>query len=79
MKFVSNVIQKKKIKDARIINFSHANIKRNLIIEMKETKNLTTLKKSEKRIITPHICGNCGYIELYVEDYKKLWVIYNEE
>lgn len=60
------------IQGVNIIDYSHANIKRNLSLEIKKTK-------SEKGEILSSICGNCGNLELYVVNYKKIWKIYNNE
>ena len=67
---------KKIIKGAKIKDFSHANIKRNLIIEIIKSKNFL-FKNTEKREVLSDICGNCGRIELYIDDYDELWKIYN--
>lgn len=64
------------IKDAKIIDFSHANIKRDLIIEIIKSKNIL-YENTEKRKVLSNICCNCGNIELYIDDYDELWKIYN--
>lgn len=66
------------IQGVKIIDYSHGNIKRNLSLETSKTKSFLS-KKREKSEISTNICGNCGNIELYAVDYKKLWEIYNDE
>ncbi|WP_179320911.1 hypothetical protein [Winogradskyella helgolandensis] len=63
------------IKDAKITDFGHANIKNNLSIHIKETDSIF-FNKSVKSEILAQICGNCGKIELKINNPKELWNAY---
>lgn len=65
------------IQGVKIIDYSHGNVKRNLSLEINKTKSLFH-KKYIKSEILSDICGNCGNVELNVNNFDKLWEIYND-
>ncbi len=65
------------IQKVKIIDYSHGNVKRNLSVEIDETKGFFNKKSVTSEIVT-NICGNCGNMEFCTLDYEKLWNIYND-
>jgi len=63
------------IRDSKITDFGHANIKKNLSIHIKETDSMF-FNKSVKGEILADICGSCGNIDLKISNPKELWDAY---
>lgn len=66
------------IDGAKIIDYSHGNIKRNLSLEL-VIKKRSEGKKKLSSIIVSDICGNCGNVELRAINYERLWNFYSDE
>jgi hypothetical protein len=63
------------IPDTRIVDYAHANAKRNLSIQIKTSDKLL-FNTFEKGDLTANICGSCGYVELSVNNPHRLWEAY---
>lgn len=63
---------------ARIVDYGHANMKVNLTVELIKKKGFI-YNDVEKGQLSANICGQCGYVELNVSNYEKLWEVYCKE
>lgn len=63
------------IYDARIVDYSSMNIKRNLSVELIKKKGL--INDIEYGELSANICGECGNVELQASNYEELWRVYS--
>ena len=66
------------IQGARLKDFGHGNIKRNLILEVVKSEAFL-FTDSESRELLADVCGNCGNVELKVENFEQLWKSYEQK
>lgn len=65
------------IPEARIVDYGHSNIKRDLTVELIKKKGII-YNDVEKGELSANICGQCGNVELNVSNYEKLWEVYSK-
>ncbi|WP_299883553.1 hypothetical protein [uncultured Lacinutrix sp.] len=71
----SNCQSEKLIPNVKIIDFTHMNIKSNLKLEIVETSD-NQFKVSKTESIIGNICGECGHVDLHVDNFQALWEFY---
>ena len=65
------------IDDIQIIDHGHAGIKRKLSFKIPIKGGM--FKRSIQGAILPRLCGSCGNIELYVDDFQAIWNKYHDK
>ena len=60
------------ISDARIVDYAHGNIKKNLSIYIQKTDNIFFNKFEQVELIA-QICGSCGNVELTISNPDAIW------
>ena len=66
----------KLMKDLKITDFGHGNVKKNLSIYI-PTTDRAFFNKFERGTINAQVCGSCGNMELSVSNFRELWEAYN--
>ena len=62
----------------KITDFGHMNEKKNLSIHVQTTDRMF-FNKSVKSEIRAKVCGNCGFVELAVNNPQELWAAYLQQ
>ena len=65
------------IPEARILDYGHSNIKRDLTVELIKKKGII-FNDVEQGELSANICGKCGNVEFSVSNYAKLWDVYSK-
>ncbi|WGK63948.1 hypothetical protein [Croceiramulus getboli] len=65
------------IEDARITDFAHGNVKKNLSVHIKTTDKIF-FNQFEQGELLAQICGSCGHVELKIRDPQALWEAYQK-
>lgn len=63
------------INQARIVDYAHGNVKKDLSVQIQTTDNIV-FNKFEKGQLIANICGSCGKVELSVSNPQELWNAY---
>ena len=66
----------KLMKDLKITDFGHGNVKKNLSIYI-PTTDRAFFNKFERGTINAQVCGSCGNMELSVSNFRELWEAFN--
>jgi uncharacterized OB-fold protein len=66
----------KLMKDLKITDFGHGNVKKNLSIYIPTTDS-AFFNKFERGTINAQVCGSCGNMELSVSNFRELWEAFN--
>ncbi len=67
----------KVIPKVRILDHDYG-INKNLSVQMKNSNHKYFYSTTESQVVA-YICGDCGFMETYVTDYKDLWDIYKKK
>jgi len=62
--------------DMTIVDHGHINMKHDLGIELHANPEAWIFKEAQKGVLKATICGQCGKVELSVDNARELWQIY---
>ncbi len=60
------------IRNVKIVEYGHGNIKKNLTVQITKSKD-KLFDQIEKGELLTDICGECGNIKLRINNFKNLW------
>lgn len=70
---------KKMVSDVRIVDYMDPLTKRDLAAELHERPDAWVFKGAKQAILKATLCGDCGRVEMKVDNPHELWEIYQKQ
>jgi len=65
------------IKEARVVDYGHGNVKKNLSVYIQKTDKVF-FNKFEQGELIAQICGSCGDVKFTISNANALWEAYTK-
>lgn len=66
----------KVIPDISIVDHGYYDTQHELAIEMPANPKARFFKDTRKAVLKAAVCGQCGFVELSIDNYRELWDVY---
>ena len=67
------------IPKVKIVDHGHMNTTHDLAIELHGKPSALIFKDTKKSVLRATVCGECGHVDLSVDNPQELWRIYKRE
>ena len=64
------------MRNVKVVDHGELNMKQDLAIEVHGNPDAWIFKESRKGVLNANVCGQCGKVELSVDNPRELWEIY---